>query len=88
MFGLATSPETDVGPVRHAPHLSDHALPRAGPQRALIEQVTEPVETIRAQADPVVFRRPSTVSIAERYAGQHDELLEPVSDLRMGIPAR
>ena len=60
MIGLATNPEIDVGPARHTPHPSDHALPRAGPQRALIEQVTEPVETIRAQADPVVFRRPST----------------------------
>ena len=88
MFGLATSPETDVGPVRHAPHLSDHALPRAGPQRALIEQVTEPVETIRAQACAVVFCRPSAVPIAEPRAGPHDELLEPVNDLRMGIPNR
>jgi len=50
MIGLATSPETDVEPARHTPHLSDHALPRAGPQRALIEQVTEPVETIRTSA--------------------------------------
>jgi hypothetical protein len=30
-------------------------------------------------------RGPSTVPIAERHPGQHDELLEPGNDLRVGI---
>ena len=41
-----------------------------------------------AHRPTVVFCRPSAVPIAEPRAGQGDELLEPGSDLRIGIVHR